>query len=50
MKMILNEKGQGMVEYGLLIALVSIAVIATLLLLGPAINNFFLQVVAALTA
>ena len=31
--------GQGMIEYGLIIALVAVVVVATLVLLGPAINN-----------
>ncbi len=41
MKFIRDEKGQTMVEYGLLIALISIAVIAVLVLLGPRIAGFF---------
>lgn len=36
-----DESGQTMVEYGLLIALISIAVIAVLVLLGPHIASFF---------
>jgi pilus assembly protein Flp/PilA len=36
-----KEKGQGLVEYALIIALVSIVVIAALLLLGPQIGNVF---------
>lgn len=36
-----DESGQTMVEYGLLIALISIAVIAVLVLLGPRIASFF---------
>lgn len=35
------ERGQGLVEYALIIALVAIVVIAALLLLGPAIANTF---------
>ena len=34
-----NESGQGMVEYGLIIALVAIVVIAALKLLGPAVSG-----------
>ena len=36
-----NESGQGMVEYGLIIALIAIAVIAALQLLGPAVKGIF---------
>ena len=39
-----DESGQTMVEYGLLIALISIAVIAVLVLLGPRIATFFQSV------
>ncbi len=41
LKLIRDEEGQTMVEYGLLIALISIAVIAVLVLLGPRIASFF---------
>lgn len=40
-KFLRDESGQTMVEYGLLIALISIAVIAVLVLLGPRIAGFF---------
>lgn len=36
-----EEKGQGMVEYALLVALIAVVVIAALLLLGPAIKAKF---------
>ena len=36
-----DEEGQGMVEYGLIIALVSIAVIVVLGLLGTSLNDIF---------
>ncbi len=36
-----DEEGQGVVEYGLIIALVAIVVIASLLILGPKIANVF---------
>lgn len=42
-----GEEGQGMVEYGLIIALVAIAVIATLILLGGNLNNLFTSVANA---
>jgi pilus assembly protein Flp/PilA len=36
-----NESGQGMVEYGLILALVSVAAIAALVILGPRIAGVF---------
>jgi pilus assembly protein Flp/PilA len=36
-----DEEGQAMVEYGLIIALIAIVVIAALLILGPRIANLF---------
>jgi len=36
-----SEQGQGIVEYALLLALVTIVVIVILALLGPAIGNVF---------
>ena len=46
MLFIANEKGQGMVEYGLILLLVAIIVIVILALLGPAIGNIFSDAVA----
>jgi pilus assembly protein Flp/PilA len=43
-----NEKGQGLVEYALILVLVAIVVIAILLLLGPIIGNAFSNIVANL--
>jgi len=40
-----RSRGQGLVEYALIIALVAIVVIAALLLLGPAIKGVFLNIV-----
>jgi len=37
----MNEEGQGMVEYGLIIALVAIVVIAGLKILGGSANSLF---------
>jgi len=34
-----SERGQGMVEYSLILVLVSVASVAVLVLLGPAIVN-----------
>ena len=36
-----NEKGQGLVEYALILVLVAIVVIAVLMLLGPIIGGVF---------
>jgi pilus assembly protein Flp/PilA len=36
-----GEEGQGMAEYGLILALVAVVVIATLKLLGEGINSKF---------
>jgi Flp pilus assembly pilin Flp len=36
-----NRKGQGLVEYALILVLVAIVVIAALLILGPTIGNVF---------
>jgi len=40
-----GAKGQGMVEYGLILMLIAIIVIIVLALLGPAIGNMFSEVV-----
>jgi len=39
-----KEKGQGLVEYALILVLVAVVVIAILTLLGPAIGNVFSDV------
>jgi len=44
------QSGQGMVEYALILVLVSIVVIVILLTMGNQINNVFSNVVAALGA
>jgi pilus assembly protein Flp/PilA len=43
-----KEKAQGLVEYALILVLVSIVVIAILLILGPAIGNIFSNIVNAI--
>jgi pilus assembly protein Flp/PilA len=40
-----REKGQGLVEYALILVLVAIIVIAVLVLMGPIIGNAFSTVV-----
>ena len=44
----MNEKGQGLVEYALILVLVAIVVIAALALLGPAIGNMFSSINSSL--
>jgi pilus assembly protein Flp/PilA len=43
-----RKEGQGMVEYALILALVSIVVIAILLTMGNQVRNVFSNVVVAL--
>jgi pilus assembly protein Flp/PilA len=44
-----EEKGQGMVEYALLVGLIAVVVIAALVLLGPAIKVKFDAIVTSLS-
>ena len=39
-----KEKGQGLVEYALILVLVAVVVITVLLVLGPVIGNVFTQI------
>lgn len=41
-----NERGQGLVEYALILVLVALIVIVILALLGPAIGNIFSNIVS----
>ncbi len=43
-----NEKGQGLVEYALILVLVAIVVIAALTLLGPRIGRIFSSINSSL--
>ena len=43
-----NKKGQGMVEYGLILALVAVVGMASLVLLGPQVAAKFDSISAAL--
>lgn len=43
-----NKKGQGLVEYGLIIGLVAVVVIASLALLGGKLKEFFNTILTAL--
>lgn len=42
------EKGQGLVEYALIIVFVAVIVIVMLLILGPAVGNMFSTIVNSL--
>ncbi|NOY97772.1 MAG: Flp family type IVb pilin [Chloroflexi bacterium] len=44
-----KEKGQGLVEYALILVLVAVVVLAVLMLLGPIIGNVFTSINSALT-
>lgn len=44
----LKEKGQGLVEYALILVLVAVVVIVILALLGPAIGNVFSAIVSSI--
>jgi pilus assembly protein Flp/PilA len=43
-----KEKGQGLVEYALILVLVAVVVIAVLTLLGPIIGNVFSDIISGL--
>ena len=43
-----REKGQGLVEYALILVLVAIVVIVILTLVGPAVGNIFSEIVETL--
>ena len=44
-----RERGQGLVEYALILVLVAIVVIAILLILGPVVGNVFSNIVYVMT-
>jgi pilus assembly protein Flp/PilA len=41
MKLALDEKGQGMVEYALILVLVAVVVIAAVTIMGPLVGKVF---------
>lgn len=43
-----QKKGQGLVEYALILVLVAIVVIAALMVLGPIVGNLFSDINASL--
>jgi len=44
----MNTRGQGLVEYALILILVGVVVLVILAILGPAIGNVFSQVIEML--
>ncbi len=44
-----REKGQGLVEYALILVLVALVVIAAMLILGPTIGNAFSMINSSLS-
>lgn len=47
---LMRQTGQGMVEYALILVLVSIVVIVILLLMGGQVSNVFSNIVVALNS
>lgn len=48
-ELINDESGQGMVEYGLILALIAVVVIATLTILGTNIEGIFQDIIDSIT-
>ena len=46
---VLDEKDQGMVEYGMILILVAIVVVVLLVLLGPIIGNVYCVINSSLS-
>lgn len=49
-KVLKREKGQGLVEYALILVLIAIVVIAILALLGPSVGEIYSNVLCAIEA
>lgn len=45
-----DDEGASAVEYGLIVGLIAVAIVATLLLIGPKLNGLFQQVEVAIPA
>ncbi|VBB06616.1 flp/fap pilin component [Lucifera butyrica] len=43
-----NQKGQGMVEYGLILALIAVVVMGTLAAMGTTLNGMFTKISGSL--
>lgn len=50
MKLIRNEEGATAIEYGLIAALIAVAIVGTLALMGPKLNSTFQTVNSNLPA
>jgi len=44
-----DEEGASAVEYGLIVGLIAVAIVAVLILIGPQLNNVFTKVSTNLT-
>jgi len=49
-RLVREEEGQTLVEYGLLVALIALVVIAILTLLGTKVRNLFVRVNTSITS
>ncbi|MBS8266577.1 Flp family type IVb pilin [Mesobacillus boroniphilus] len=47
--LVVEEEGQALTEYGLIVGLISVAVIAALLLIGPQLDRLFRAIATTLT-
>ena len=50
LRVLLDQRGQGMVEYALILVLVAIVVIATLTIMGTTISGKFTQITTGLNS
>jgi pilus assembly protein Flp/PilA len=47
MPVFLREKGQGLVEYALIIVFVAVVVIVVLYLMGPAVGDMYSEIISS---
>jgi len=45
-RLLYDEEGQGVVEYGLMVALISVIVVVVFIFLGPIIKQIFIKGIA----
>jgi len=48
MQLVSDEQGQDLIEYGLLIGIITVGAITAILLIGPKVANYFTTLNAAL--